>query len=71
MKTPWGSFRVMNVGTGEETSILEIAKTFGGEYKFIAPRVEPKRSCADINKIQTNLRWKSSKSILTWINEVK
>lgn len=71
MKNQWGSFRVMNVGTGEETSILEIAKTFGGEYKFIAPRVEPKRSCANINKIQTELRWEPSKSILTWINEVK
>ena len=68
---PWKEFRVMNAGTGEETSILEIAKTFGGEYKFIAPRVEPKRSCASINKIQTELGWEPSKSILTWINEVK
>ena len=68
---PWKEFRVMNAGTGEETSILEIAKTFGGEYKFIAPRVEPKRSCASISKIQIELGWEPSKSILTWINEVK
>lgn len=71
MTHPWGSFRVMNAGTGEETSILEIARTFGGEYKFIAPRVEPKRSCASINTIQKELGWEPTKSILTWINEVK
>jgi UDP-glucose 4-epimerase len=68
---PWGSFRVMNVGTGEETSIIEIARAFGGEYKFIDPRVEPKRSCASINAIQKELGWQPSKSILTWIKEVK
>lgn len=71
MKNPWGSFRVMNVGTGEETSIIEIARAFGGEYKFIEPRVEPKRSCASINSIQKELGWSSSKSILSWIKEVK
>lgn len=71
MLKPWGSFRVMNVGTGEETSIIEIARAFGGEYKFIAPRVEPKRSCASISSIQKELGWDPSKSILTWINEVK
>ena len=71
IKHPWGSFRVMNAGTGEETSIIEIAKAFGGEYKFIAPRVEPKRSCASINSIQRDLGWQPSKSILSWIKEVK
>ena len=71
MSKPWGSFRVMNVGTGEETSIIEIARAFGGEYKFIEPRVELKRSCASINAIQKELGWQPSKSILTWIKEVK
>jgi len=71
MKNPWGTTRVMNVGTGEETSIIEIARAFGGEYTFIAPRVEPKRSCASISTIQKELRWQPSKSILAWINEVK
>lgn len=71
MTNPWGSFRVMNVGTGEETTILDIAESFGGEIKYIAPRVEPKRSCSSINKIQKELRWQPSKSILSWIKEVK
>ena len=71
MTHPLPEFRVMNVGTGEETSIIEIARAFGGEYKFIAPRVEPKRSCASINKIGKELQFEPSKSILTWIKEVK
>lgn len=71
VKKPWSEFRVMNVGTGEETSILDIAEAFGGEIKFIAPRVEPKRSCAAIKEIQRQMDWKPTKSILSWIKEVK
>ena len=71
VKHPSGSFRVMNAGTGEETSIIEIARTFGGEYKFIAPRVEPKRSCASINEIQKQLSWEPQTTICGWINKVK
>jgi UDP-glucose 4-epimerase len=68
---PVREFRVMNVGSGDETSIIEIAQTFGGEIKHIAPRVEPRRSCADASVIKKALNWAPSKSILQWINEVK
>lgn len=68
---PWKEFRVMNVGNGEETSILEIAETFGGEIKHIAPRVEPKRSCASITEIQRQLDWEPQMNICRWINKVK
>lgn len=68
---PVRHFRVMNVGTGEEVTILDIAESFGGEIKYIAPRVEPKRSCASIKSIQSGLDWQPSKSILNWIKEVK
>lgn len=68
---PVRHFRVMNVGTGEEVTILDIAESFGGEIKYIAPRVEPKRSCASIKSIQSDLDWQPSKSILNWIKEVK
>ena len=71
MKHPWGTFRVMNAGTGDETSIIEIAKTFGGEIKFIPPRVEPKRSCASINTIQKELGWEPKTTNCSWINKVK
>tara|TARA_R110000803_G_scaffold1349_5_gene4457 strand:+ start:17200 stop:18072 length:873 start_codon:yes stop_codon:yes gene_type:complete len=68
---PAREFRVMNVGTGEETSVLDIAETFAGEIKFIPARKEPMRSCANTDMIKTKLDWAPSKSILQWINEVK
>lgn len=63
-------FRVMNVGTGEELTILEIAESFGGEIKHVEARKEPRRSCANIDKI-SNIGWQPSTSILKWITEVK
>lgn len=63
-------FRVMNVGTGEELSILEIAESFGGEIKHVEARKEPRRSCANVDRISI-LGWKPTTSILKWIAEVK
>lgn len=68
---PAQEFRVMNVGTGEETSVLDIAETFAGEIKFIPARKEPMRSLADSSLAQKNLNWTPGKNILQWINEVK
>lgn len=71
MLHPAREFRVMNVGTGAETSVLDIAETFAGEIKFIPARKEPMRSLADNEMIKLNLNWAPSKNILQWINEVK
>jgi nucleoside-diphosphate-sugar epimerase len=71
MEHPAPDFRVMNVGTGEETTILEIAEAFGGEIKHIEPRIEPRRSCANANLVKKNLDWQPNKSIISWINEIK
>ena len=71
MEHPSPDFRVMNVGTGEETTILEIAEAFGGEIKHIEPRLEPRRSCANANLVKKNLGWQPNKSIISWINEIK
>lgn len=70
-ESPAEYFRVMNVGTGEELTILEIAEAFGGEIKHIAPRVEPRRSCADVKRISEELNWMSSETVLNWINRNK
>lgn len=68
---PSPEFRVMNVGTGEETTILEIAEAFGGEIKHIDPRIEPRRSCANASLVRKNLNWQPEQSIIGWINQVK
>ena len=68
---PSPTFRVMNVGTGEELTILEIAEAFGGEIKHISARKEPRRSCANTNKIKKELGWSSSETVLSFINKIK
>jgi len=64
-------FRIFNVGTGEELSILEIAEAFGGEIKFIPARKEPMRSCADVSSIKKELEWVSNETVLSFINKIK
>lgn len=50
--------QIFNVGTGENVSVLELAKFIGGEYKFIEPRIgEAKTTLADIEKIKNMLKW--------------
>lgn len=71
---PNGGFEGMpiwNVASGEETSILDIAESFGGEIVHIKEREEPKRSCADISLITQMLDWRPSTRVLGWIKEQK
>lgn len=64
-------FRMMNVGTGDEISIKEIAESFGGEIIYVEPRIEPKRSVADTYKIKKELGWQYNQSLLAWIEDNK
>lgn len=57
IKTPLTN-KIYNLGSGKETSINEIASLFGGKRIFIPKRPgEPKRSCANINKVKRDLKW--------------
>lgn len=62
---------VVNLGSGEELTILDIAKAFNREINFIAPRIEPKRSCADITKASLELGWKPTTNVIKWIHQIK
>lgn len=69
---PNGGFETMpiwNVASGEETPVLDIAETFGGEIVHIEERDEPKRSRADISLITQMLDWRPSTNVLQWIKE--
>ena len=48
---------VFNVATGKETSVTEVANCVGGATESAPERLEPKRSVADISKIQNTLGW--------------
>jgi UDP-glucose 4-epimerase len=41
-----GKGEVINIGAGNPRSVLEIAKLLGGDYEFIAPRIEPRHALA-------------------------
>jgi len=57
-----------NVGSGESTSVLELAKLIGGEYTFIPERQgEARTTLADISKIKGALGWAPSIKIQDWI----
>ena len=60
---------VWNVASGEETSILDIAETFGGEIVHIEEREEPRRSVANTSLINQTLDWRPSVNVLQWIKE--
>ena len=63
--------QIMNVASGQETSIMDLAEAFGGEIIHIPERLEPKRSVADITKIKSTLSWKPLTRLLTWVKQIK
>jgi UDP-glucose 4-epimerase len=65
------NFFILNIGSGEELSILEIAEAFGGEIQFIPKRNEPYQSCADIKMATVELGWTPSTNIISWIKKNK
>ena len=63
---------ILNVGTGKNNSVLEIAEMIGGKYKFIPEREgEAKETLADNSKIRSMLGWEPSVNLEDWINENK
>ena len=65
------NFFILNIGSGEELSILEVAESFGGEIQFVPKRNEPYQSCADIKMATIELGWTPSTNIISWIKKNK
>lgn len=63
--------QILNVASGQETSIMDLAEAFGGEIVHIEKRNEPKRSVADITKIKTTLNWQPLTRLLNWVKLIK
>lgn len=71
MLTETDEMQIFNAGTGQETSVLDLAEAFSGEIKFIEARNEPKRSVADITRIKAKLGWEPEVNVLAWIKRIK
>jgi UDP-glucose 4-epimerase len=66
-----GNGEVINIGSGKSYSVLEIADLFGGPKEFIAPRLEPNKSQADISKAKNLLGWEPQVDLQTGITSIK
>ena len=62
------SGETINIGTGTNYSILEIAKEIGGDYTFIEPRLgELRESLADNTKSKDLLLWRPKTNLKEWL----
>lgn len=56
-----GGGEVVNIGSGSELSVMDVAKMVGGEVSHLPARKEPMRSCANSHKAHELLGWHPSK----------
>lgn len=66
-----GHGEVFNVGAGRNVSINRVAELIGGPIEYVAPRVEPKHTCADTTYIKQVLGWQPTVVIEDGIAELK
>jgi UDP-glucose 4-epimerase len=66
-----GRGEIINIGSGRDVSINEIARMIGGESVHIEPRVEPKHTRADITRAKELLGWEPTVSLTEGIAELK
>jgi UDP-glucose 4-epimerase len=66
-----GKGEVLNIGVGNNVSILHIAELIGGPIEWIPARLEPHDSCADYSRAQELIGWEPTVSIEDGIAELK
>jgi len=66
-----GNGEVINIGSGESTSVGTLAQLIGGEVDYQPPRIEPKHTRADTTEAQALLDWVPRKSLNEAIAELK
>jgi len=65
-KRPVG--QLINIGTGKNYSVVELAELIGGEYTFVPPRpAEAKVSLADNTKAKSLLNWDPKIELEDWL----
>ena len=66
-----GKGEVINIGSGKQYSVNQIAELIGGPNEHIAPRIEPKNTQANISKAKEFLAWEPSMSLEEGIKSLK
>lgn len=66
-----GNGEVMNIGTGRNHSVLEVAALIGGQTEFIEPRMaEAKETLADVSRAKELLGWEPKVSFEDGVREL-
>ena len=52
-----GNGEIINIGSGKESSVNQIAEYFGGEKEYLPARIEPRRAFGDVSKAKLLLDW--------------
>ncbi len=66
-----GKGEVINIGAGQNASVVRIAELIGGAVEHIAPRLEPHDTLADNSLAQKLLGWEPTVSLEEGIAELK
>jgi UDP-glucose 4-epimerase len=66
-----GNGEVLNVGAGKQTSLNELARMISDSIEYVAPRIEPKHTLADISKTTALLNWTPQVPIEEGIADLK
>ncbi len=66
-----GHGEVLNIGSGRDYSVNQIAAMIGGETVHLPPRLEPRHTRADITLVKRLLGWEPTISLEAGIAELK
>lgn len=66
-----GKGEIINIGTGVQVTVREMAKQVGGPSTHVAARKEPRHSCADNRLAKELLGWEPSVQLVDGIAELK
>ena len=66
-----GSGEVVNIGGGDSCSINNLAEIIGGDVEYVAARIEPRNTLADISRAKKLLGWGPTVSLTQGIRELK
>ena len=66
-----GNGEVMNIGSGDNYSVNDVAALIGGPRKHIDPVIEPRQTLADNTKAKELLGWEPSITLEEWIPSYK
>jgi len=66
-----GRVEVINIGSGKNYSVNDLAKIFGGENIHLPPKIEPRETLADNFLAKKLLGWEPKVNLLDWLEQYK